>query len=63
MRVKVESIKIMFVCVFHELGAGDIVIGEYPYFIEPKFSLLSGVGEMCRVDIFTVVETIIGGQI
>ena len=63
MRVKVESIKIMSVCVFHELGAGDIVIGEYPYFIEPKFSLLSGVGEMYRVDIFTVVETIIGGQI
>ena len=53
----------MFVRVFHELGAGDIVIGEYPYFIVPKFSLLLGVGEMRRVYVFMVVEAVVKGQI
>ena len=63
MWVKVESTKIMFVRVFHELGAGDIVIGEYPYFIVPKFPSSLGVGEMRRVYVFMVVEAVVKGQI
>ena len=45
----------MFVCGFHEFGVGNIVIGEYTYFIMPGFSLLLGIGEMYRVNVLFMV--------